>query len=87
MDICTLDLSFISVAKVVPALCDLLRPSGQLVVLIKPQFEAGKARVEPGGVVRCAGLRRPRRLGRGPRHSPARGRRRSSPPQGPGGAP
>ncbi len=45
LDIATLDLSFISVLKVMPAVCDLLSPTGQLVVLIKPQFEAGKSQV------------------------------------------
>jgi hypothetical protein len=53
VDIVTLDLSFISVLKVLPAVAGAMRPEGaQLVVLIKPQFEAGKGMVSAGGVVR-----------------------------------
>ncbi|KAK9836809.1 hypothetical protein WJX74_008516 [Apatococcus lobatus] len=52
LDLATLDLSFISVLKVMPAVCSLLNPQGQLIVLIKPQFEAGKSQVGAGGVVR-----------------------------------
>lgn len=50
----TVDCSFISLKKVLPALCPLLagRPSG--VVLIKPQFEADRGQVGTGGVVRDA---------------------------------
>ncbi len=46
------DLSFISVAKVLPALRALMAENGLLVVLVKPQFEAGKGRVGKKGVVR-----------------------------------
>ena len=52
VDLITLDLSFISVLKVMPAVINLLKPSGQLIVLIKPQFEASKYEVGAGGVVR-----------------------------------
>lgn len=52
VDLVTLDLSFISVLKVLDAVCDVLKPQGELIVLIKPQFEAGKAQVSAGGVVR-----------------------------------
>jgi 23S rRNA (cytidine1920-2'-O)/16S rRNA (cytidine1409-2'-O)-methyltransferase len=45
VDLATLDLSFISVVKVLPAICNLLSPSGELIILIKPQFEAGKSKV------------------------------------------
>lgn len=45
VDLVSLDLSFISVLKVMPAVCELLRPGGTLVVLVKPQFEAGKDKV------------------------------------------
>lgn len=48
----TLDLSFISVLKVMPALTGVLAPGCQMVVLIKPQFEAGRIQVSSGGVVR-----------------------------------
>ncbi len=48
----TVDVSFISLAKVVPALHALLVPGGLLLPLIKPQFEAGRREVGKGGVVR-----------------------------------
>lgn len=48
----TLDLSFISVLKVLPAVCALAAPQAAAVVLIKPQFEAGLDGVGRGGVVR-----------------------------------
>jgi 23S rRNA (cytidine1920-2'-O)/16S rRNA (cytidine1409-2'-O)-methyltransferase len=48
----TLDLSFISVLKVMPAVAQLVAPGGQLVVLVKPQFEAGRSQVGSGGVVK-----------------------------------
>lgn len=55
----TLDLSFISVLKVMPAVVGVVAPQGvQLVVLIKPQFEAGRAQVSAGGVVRDPKVRR-----------------------------
>jgi hypothetical protein len=47
------DVSFISLALVLPALLALLKPEGcELVLLVKPQFEVGRARVGKGGVVR-----------------------------------
>jgi len=52
VDIATLDLSFISVLKVMPAVIGVMTPAAQLIVLIKPQFEAGQANVGKGGVVR-----------------------------------
>ncbi|GLC45744.1 hypothetical protein PLESTB_000503100 [Pleodorina starrii] len=53
VDIATLDLSFISVLLVIGAVTRVLRPDGgRLVVLIKPQFEAGRKQVRAGGVVR-----------------------------------
>jgi 23S rRNA (cytidine1920-2'-O)/16S rRNA (cytidine1409-2'-O)-methyltransferase len=48
----TMDLSFISVRQVLPAVAPLLVPNGDLVVLVKPQFEAGRAEVGKGGIVR-----------------------------------
>jgi 23S rRNA (cytidine1920-2'-O)/16S rRNA (cytidine1409-2'-O)-methyltransferase len=51
-DIVTVDVSFISLTKVLPAAVALLKPGGWLVALIKPQFEAGKKDVKKGGVVR-----------------------------------
>ena len=58
MDLVTVDASFISLKKVVPALVPLLRDGGDLVCLIKPQFEVGKGRVGKGGVVRDPALHR-----------------------------
>ncbi len=57
VDLITLDLSFISLTKVVPALLFHLRPGGYLLPLIKPQFEVGKGQVGKGGIVRDEGLR------------------------------
>lgn len=52
VDIVTLDLAFISVLKVMPAVLRVMKPSAQLVVLIKPQFEAERHEVGKGGIVR-----------------------------------
>ena len=52
LDICVMDLSFISVKLVLPAVCALLKEDAQLVCLIKPQFEAGREEVGNKGVVR-----------------------------------
>jgi 23S rRNA (cytidine1920-2'-O)/16S rRNA (cytidine1409-2'-O)-methyltransferase len=52
VDLITLDLSFISVLKVMDAVCKLMTDQGKLIVLIKPQFEAGKHEVGKGGIVR-----------------------------------
>lgn len=52
LDICVMDLSFISVKLVLPAVCALLKDDAQLVCLIKPQFEAGREDVGKKGVVR-----------------------------------
>lgn len=47
-----IDVSFISVTKVLPSVAPLLAPTGNLLILVKPQFEAGKGRVGKKGVVR-----------------------------------
>jgi 23S rRNA (cytidine1920-2'-O)/16S rRNA (cytidine1409-2'-O)-methyltransferase len=52
VDLVTCDVSFISVTLILPAIVTLLRPGGQMVILIKPQFEAGKGQVGKGGIVR-----------------------------------
>jgi 23S rRNA (cytidine1920-2'-O)/16S rRNA (cytidine1409-2'-O)-methyltransferase len=52
IDLITLDLSFISVLKVMEAVDSLLKKNGALIVLIKPQFEAGKHEVGRGGIVK-----------------------------------
>jgi 23S rRNA (cytidine1920-2'-O)/16S rRNA (cytidine1409-2'-O)-methyltransferase len=51
-DLVTCDVSFISVTLLLPAMVKLLRPEGQMVILIKPQFEVGKGQVGKGGIVR-----------------------------------
>lgn len=51
-DLIVMDVSFISVTKIIPALSPLLRDDGRIVVLIKPQFEAGRTEVGKGGIVR-----------------------------------
>jgi len=52
----TCDVSFISVTLILPAITPLLRPDGQMVILIKPQFEVGKGQVGKGGIVRDPAL-------------------------------
>ena len=52
LDFASVDVSFISLTKVLPAARELLAPHGQMVCLIKPQFEAGRDKVGKKGVVR-----------------------------------
>ena len=52
LDFASVDVSFISLTKVLPAAYALLRDGGQMVCLIKPQFEAGREKVGKKGVVR-----------------------------------
>ncbi len=52
VDIATIDVSFISIRKIIPNLWDIIKPGGFLLPLVKPQFEVGKGEVEKGGVVR-----------------------------------
>lgn len=52
------DLSFISLCTVAPALAGLAAPDADLVLLVKPQFEAGKGEVGRGGIVRDPAVRR-----------------------------
>jgi 23S rRNA (cytidine1920-2'-O)/16S rRNA (cytidine1409-2'-O)-methyltransferase len=54
----TVDVSFISLGKVLPATAAVLAPDGELLALVKPQFELGPRRVGKGGVVRDAEARR-----------------------------
>jgi 23S rRNA (cytidine1920-2'-O)/16S rRNA (cytidine1409-2'-O)-methyltransferase len=56
VDFLTCDVSFISVTLILPAAVPLLRPAGQMVILIKPQFEVGKGQVGKGGIVRDPAL-------------------------------
>jgi 23S rRNA (cytidine1920-2'-O)/16S rRNA (cytidine1409-2'-O)-methyltransferase len=55
-DIVTIDVSFISLRMVFPAALDALSATGDIVVLLKPQFEAGRSEVPRGGVITDAGL-------------------------------
>jgi 23S rRNA (cytidine1920-2'-O)/16S rRNA (cytidine1409-2'-O)-methyltransferase len=52
IDLATVDASFISLTLVLPAVKRLIHPHGQAVALVKPQFEAGRAEVGKGGIVR-----------------------------------
>ena len=51
------DVSFISLRTVLPAVAGVVRPGGTIVALVKPQFEVGRGRVGKGGVVRDPALR------------------------------
>ena len=51
-DLVVADLSFISLTKVLPVLAEVTAPCGHLILLVKPQFEAGRRDVGRGGVVR-----------------------------------
>lgn len=57
VDIAVLDLSFISMTKVLPAVFSVLKEGGQVVALIKPQFELSRDEVSKGGIVREPELR------------------------------
>jgi 23S rRNA (cytidine1920-2'-O)/16S rRNA (cytidine1409-2'-O)-methyltransferase len=52
VDLATIDLSFISVEKVLPSLAELLKDNGDIIVLLKPQFEARREEVGRGGIIR-----------------------------------
>ncbi len=52
VDLATIDVSFISLTKVLPRAAELLKPHGGIVALVKPQFEVGKGEVGKGGIVR-----------------------------------
>ena len=56
VDLATIDVSFISLKIVVPAVLKFLKPDGRILALIKPQFEVGKGNVGKGGVVRDSRL-------------------------------
>ncbi len=49
-DLALIDVSFISLDKILPVVMTLLRPGGEILALIKPQFEAGRAKVKKGVV-------------------------------------
>jgi 23S rRNA (cytidine1920-2'-O)/16S rRNA (cytidine1409-2'-O)-methyltransferase len=54
-DLAVVDVSFISLTKILPALWQLTQPRREAVLLVKPQFEVGKSRVGKKGVVRDSG--------------------------------
>jgi 23S rRNA (cytidine1920-2'-O)/16S rRNA (cytidine1409-2'-O)-methyltransferase len=55
--VAVIDVSFISLTQVLPAVLPFLEPGGLLVALVKPQFEVGRERIGKGGVVRDAAAR------------------------------
>ncbi len=52
LDLAVIDLSFISLTKVLPVVAALLEPEAPVIALVKPQFEVGKGEVGKGGIVR-----------------------------------
>ena len=52
LDLAVIDVSFISLKLVIPPLLKILRPEGQLIALVKPQFEVGKGEVENRGIIK-----------------------------------
>jgi 23S rRNA (cytidine1920-2'-O)/16S rRNA (cytidine1409-2'-O)-methyltransferase len=56
VDICVIDVSFISLTLILPNALALLKPDGVILALIKPQFELQRAEVGKGGIVRDARL-------------------------------
>jgi 23S rRNA (cytidine1920-2'-O)/16S rRNA (cytidine1409-2'-O)-methyltransferase len=56
-DLAVIDVSFISLTKILPSVVTLLKPHASMVVLIKPQFEVGRGEVGSGGIVRDEGKR------------------------------
>jgi len=53
-ELATIDVSFISLDKILPAVYNLLKEKGEVVALIKPQFEAGREFIQKGGLVKKA---------------------------------
>jgi 23S rRNA (cytidine1920-2'-O)/16S rRNA (cytidine1409-2'-O)-methyltransferase len=58
VDLAVIDTSFISLTKVIPKVLEFVRVNGELLALIKPQFEVGRGQVGKGGVVRDPELHR-----------------------------
>src|SRR5438067_264681 len=56
VDLCAIDVSFISLTLILPNAFDLLAPTGVILALIKPQFELQRSDVGKGGIVRDPGL-------------------------------
>jgi 23S rRNA (cytidine1920-2'-O)/16S rRNA (cytidine1409-2'-O)-methyltransferase len=57
-DIAVVDVSFISLTLVLPAVAPLVRPGGHIIALVKPEFEAGREAVGPRGIVRSPEARK-----------------------------
>lgn len=58
IDLATIDVSFISLTLVLPSAYQLLKPNGETIALVKPQFEAGREQVGKGGIVRDPSVHR-----------------------------
>src|SRR6266566_657136 len=58
VDVCVIDVSFISLTLVLPNAFDLITPTGVILALIKPQFELQRSEVGKGGIVRDPALHR-----------------------------
>lgn len=56
VDLVTIDASFISLTMILPRIPAVLKPGGDCLALVKPQFEVGREHVGKGGIVRDAGL-------------------------------
>lgn len=52
IQLAVIDVSFISLTKVLPVILDLLEPTAEIIALVKPQFEVGKGEVGKGGIVK-----------------------------------
>lgn len=53
-DLAVIDVSFISLTKVIPRVLEFLKSSGVIIALVKPQFEVGKGKVGKGGIVKSS---------------------------------
>lgn len=58
IDLATIDVSFISLRQILPAVKLILQKHGQVIALVKPQFEAGRDQVGKGGIVRDVSIHR-----------------------------
>lgn len=58
IDLVAVDVSFISLRLILPSLMGIVKPEGEIIVLVKPQFEAGRDKVGKGGVVRDPAVHR-----------------------------
>ncbi len=56
IDLCVMDVSFISLSKIFPFIHSFLKQQSQLIVLVKPQFEVGKENIGKGGIVKNKSL-------------------------------